>query len=125
MNQRYKNKKITKRSKFRKVQHKASVGENKIKEILKRNKIPFESEKTFSWLKSDKNYPLRLDFFLPKHNIAIEFDGIYHFEGSKRQKVNDIRKNRLCAYHKLPLLRIPYWESTFMENTILEFISTR
>ena len=103
--------------------NKASVGELKVAEILRGLKVKFETEKTFKWLKSDKNYNLRLDFFIPKFNSAIEFDGIYHYsKASKRQLVNDARKNKLCEQYNLTLLRIPYWEFDSMEEIIKKFL---
>lgn len=47
-----------------------------IENLLKSNNIKYEREKMFSWLKFQKE--MRLDFFLPDLNIAIEYDGIQH-----------------------------------------------
>ena len=52
--------------------------EKEIKDVLDKNKIQFEEQKTFDWLKyKGKQY---LDFYLPKYNIAIECQGIQHFK---------------------------------------------
>lgn len=45
--------------------------------MLRDNGINFEEQKTFDWLKYYKK--LRLDFFLPDYNMAIECQGIQHF----------------------------------------------
>ena len=54
---------------------KKSVGELFIKEILLKNNIDFQMEYSFPNLKSEKNYLLRYDFYLPSFNRLIEFDG--------------------------------------------------
>lgn len=45
--------------------------------FLTENNIKFEQEKKFEWLKNKCN--LRLDFYLPEYNIAIECQGEQHF----------------------------------------------
>ena len=52
--------------------------EKEISNFLVKNNINYEREKTFEWLKS--KYNLRLDFYLPDYNIAIECQGIQHFK---------------------------------------------
>lgn len=65
--------------------------ENNLMQFLKDNKISFEQQKTFDWLKYNRN--LYLDFYLPEYNIAIECQGIQHFEpisfGEKDKKIVD------------------------------------
>lgn len=100
---------------------KQSLGEKKVEAFLKRKKIPFEMEKTFEWLKNKKGNNLRFDFFLPQHNIAIEFDGAYHYT-SARQKSNDRQKNMCCLKAGVNLLRIPYWEMNNISKIINQFI---
>ena len=51
--------------------------ENEIRTMLLDSGINFEEQKTFDWLKYYKK--LRLDFFLPDYNMAIECQGIQHF----------------------------------------------
>ena len=52
--------------------------EKEISLLLKENNIEFERQKSFDWLKLEK--PLRLDFYLPKYDIAIECQGEQHYE---------------------------------------------
>lgn len=52
--------------------------ENNVMQILNDLSIEFETQKTFDWLKYE--HKQRLDFFLPKYNIAIECQGEQHFE---------------------------------------------
>ena len=49
-----------------------------VKHVLVKKNISFEEQKRFDWLKYKK--PLSLDFYLPEYNIAIECQGIQHFE---------------------------------------------
>lgn len=57
-----------------------SKGERYIIKWLTQNGIYFELHKTFSDFKSPKNKPLSFDFYIPKKNILIEFDGNQHYD---------------------------------------------
>lgn len=84
---------------------------------LSSNYIEFVSQKTFDWLKSKQN-KLRLDFYLPKYNIAIECQGIQHYkpidyggrgeEFSKKAFEETVKwdkiKNKLCKEHDIPII---------------------
>jgi very-short-patch-repair endonuclease len=100
---------------------KQSNGEKKVEAYLKRKKIKFEMEKTFDWLKNKKGNNLRFDFYLPDYNIAIEFDGVFHYS-SARQKSNDRQKNMCCLKNNVNLLRIPYWEMNNVGKIINQYI---
>ena len=52
--------------------------ENEMREFLKENGINYESQKSFKWLKYKNK--LKLDFYLPEYNIAIECQGEQHYE---------------------------------------------
>ena len=56
---------------------KKSKLETEVYNFLTENNIKFEQEKKFEWLKNKCN--LRLDFYLPEFNIAIECQGEQHF----------------------------------------------
>ena len=74
--------------------NKKSKGEIKITRFLTNNNIQFEREKRFSDCRNIR--PLPFDFYLPKYNLCIEFDGIQHFKPIKRSyKMTDdeIEKN--------------------------------
>lgn len=86
--------------------------EKEMCQLLEANNIKYISQKTFSWLKQGK-YALRLDFYLPDHNIAIECQGEQHFKpieyygGENKYKrilVNDINKIKLCKNHNITVL---------------------
>lgn len=94
-----------------------SNGENYIMKILLEENILFKREKTFSNLKKGK---YRFDFYLPKYNICIEYDGAQHFNQIKyfqknrsdflKQQEHDRQKNSYCLANNISLYRIPYWE---------------
>ena len=92
-------------------------GEKAIISFLEKYNIEFTKQKTFN----DCKYinVLRFDFYLPKHNIIIEFDGRQHYEpvdyfgGEKAFKENQIRDNiktQYCKDNNIKLIRIPYYE---------------
>jgi len=56
----------------------SSRGEREIRLILERLNVKFEEQKTFADLKH--KYKLRCDFYLPKLNAVIEYNGIQHYE---------------------------------------------
>lgn len=71
---------------------------------------------------------MRFDFYLPKENRLIEFDGEQHFSANggwnnennlelvqRRDKV----KNEYALSHNISLVRIPYWER---DNITLEML---
>ena len=71
------------------LKHKANIREystskleQKVKNILKNNNTDFVHQQTFAWLKSAKHWALRLDFYLPEYNIAIECQGSQHYQPS-------------------------------------------
>lgn len=85
--------------------------ESNTREFLTKNNIEFVEQKEFDWLRH-KN-PMRLDFYLPKYNIAIECQGIQHFKsfeyfgGDKGLKYNiekDTEKSKLCTENGIKLL---------------------
>ena len=74
----------------------------------------------------------RFDFYLPKYNLFIEYDGQQHFE-PVRYYGNDIEKNKqiflkiqhrdkiknkYCKDNNINLLRIPYFESKNIDKII-------
>ena len=85
--------------------------EDEVRNFLIFFNIKFIQQKRFDWLKNKKK--LSLDFYLPEYNIAIECQGIQHFEPvdyfggvSKfnEQVRNDILKKDLCEKNNIKLL---------------------
>lgn len=94
--------------------------EEKIVKILKKEKIKFQREKTFSDLKKGR---YRFDFFILNYKGApkiIEVSGEQHYKQVKKfqktrkdflaQKERDRRKISYCLAHKIDLYIIPYWD---------------
>ena len=87
--------------------------ENKIVQILRRESIKFEREKTYDDLRRGK---YRFDFYIPEDNVLIEIDGQFHFKpilgraALLKQQEHDRRKNSYCLANNIKLYRIPYWE---------------
>ena len=77
--------------------------------------IEFEHEKHFDWA---LNRYIRYDFFIPKYNLIIEYDGEQHFdikhsfdkESFWIGVYHDAIKNSYCEDNNINLLRIPFWE---------------
>ena len=97
-----------------------SKGEKIIGSILENLGIDYVREKKFKECKSKKDALLKFDFYLPKKNICIEYDGIQHFEpldffggieGFEIQKENDNIKDKFCQQEKIKLIRIGYNEN--------------
>ena len=93
----------------------SSILENTMRLKLQRLGIEFEEQKTFDWLKY-KSY-MFLDFYLPEYNIAIECQGIQHFEPVDRfggdeefnnRKYYDACKKLQCKGHNVNLLYFNY-----------------
>lgn len=97
---------------------KTSLGESYIKELLKKQKIKYNSQHTFN---DCKNVGLLyFDFALFYNDVLVglvEYDGRQHFEpvecfggekGFVATKQRDEIKNNYCNTHNIPLLRLPY-----------------
>lgn len=101
---------------------KESKGITTIVDYLKNNNIEYVREYYYDDCKNI-NY-LRFDFFLPKINTLIEYDGRQHFEsvsifgGDEALKItqnNDKIKNEYCKKNRIPLLRISYLEDIYLK----------
>lgn len=103
----------------------ASRGEIKIEEILKKSGIPFQEEYSFPDLYSSNGRPLRFDFaiFDDDDNLLflIEYQGIQHYiakskfggnSGLKKQQYNDMLKREYCRKHNIILVAIPYTDES-------------
>ena len=110
----------------------ASKGELAISNFLVKNNIHFKQQHKFDNCKY-KNL-LKFDFYLPKENILIEYDGIQHYKETKQfggekafqeLKTRDAIKTKFAQDNNIPLLRIPYTEFNNIENIISSFILER
>ena len=86
-----------------------------MKHFLDKNNIKYEIEKTFDWLKNEKN--MFLDFYLTDFNVTIECQGIQHFKdtcfGNNMSSLKDVQKRdklkkELCEKHNI---KVYYYEN--------------
>jgi len=107
---------------------KSSKGEILISNLLNEYKESYVKNYRFPNCKDKSTLPF--DFFLPKLNACIEYDGIQHFEPIKywgghitlqqRQK-RDVIKDNFCNFNNIPLLRVKY-NDPIPKETVLNFI---
>jgi len=106
-------------------------GENRIREILEKNNIEFVCQKRFKDCRLKRELPF--DFYLPKLNILIEYDGKQHFypikhwhgdDGLKESQKRDKIKNNFAKNKGIPLLRIPYNKYNKIEDILTNYLST-
>jgi len=90
--------------------------EREIKLLLDDNNIKYEREKRFDWLKN--KYPMRLDFYIPMLNIAIECQGEQHFKDREyfhqdfEERIRmDLLKKELCNENGINVL---YYSSKYI-----------
>ena len=118
-----------------------SHGERSITLWLKNNLIDFIPQYKFDNCRDQE--PLPFDFYLPKHNICIEYDGVQHFQPvnfggisdecaminfAKTQRHDNI-KNNYCSQNKIILVRISYLEkknidiilNNIIKNNVINF----
>ena len=95
-----------------------SFGETIITQYLKKNNILFISQYQIQITKSiNPSGVAKIDFYLPEHNIFIEYNGIQHyipvehFGGDTKfnqQVLRDDYVREYCKEHQINLLEIPY-----------------
>lgn len=93
-----------------------------IMRYLERNQFEFEIEKRFESCRYKHTLPF--DFYLPKEDLLIEYDGEWHYQPiiseykMKLTQKRDKIKNEWCIKNNKKLLRIPYWE----KNNIVKIL---
>ena len=105
-----------------------------IRDILISLNVEFVQQKRFIDCTNQKGSDtLPFDFYLPRHNIIIEYDGEHHFQpvrgwgGEEKFNItqqNDCIKNDYCKRHNITLLRLPYtYTEDNIRNEILNILS--
>ena len=101
----------------------------KIEKYLTDNNIDFESQKKFPDLRNI--LPLSYDFYLPKYNLLIEYQGQFHdgtasivdkSEYFEKQQKNDKIKRDYANKNNYNLLEIWYYDFDNIENIMNKFI---
>jgi len=105
-----------------------SIGEEKIENYLKEKNIEYIAQKRFFFIKNKRTLPI--DFYLPNHNIAIEFQGRQHFEKVEffkndldYQKNNDKIKKDCCIENDIVFVEIKYNED--IKNILDEYLEEK
>jgi hypothetical protein len=107
-----------------------SYGEKEIETVLKELGIQYKTQWRFPTCRN--KYPLPFDFVVWSNRTikAIEYQGKQHYrqtfkmsywEFRDAQKRDDI-KRAFCEERNIPLLEIPYWERTNIEQLVREFV---
>lgn len=92
--------------------------EEQVAKILEMRFGYIERQKSFSGLVGNTGHPLRVDFYIPEHNLIIEADGTQHTNADhpwysfKNGTVGeyDSIKNNFARRSRMRLIRIPYRE---------------
>lgn len=109
-----------------------SHGNETIGLVLTELGIEYQREKQFD-INSEYMSYMRLDFFIPKYNVAIEYDGVQHFqsikffggdEGLKLRQIMDREKDNRCIELGIKLIRIPYTEFSNIKDILSEIFYT-
>lgn len=107
-----------------------SKGEKRIRKWLEENKIKFVAQKEFYGLLGTGGGMLSYDFYLPKQNILMEYQGGFH-DGSgggytvvnlENQQEHDQRKRKYTEQHGIELLEIWYWDFDNIEDILNQYI---
>ena len=109
---------------------KMSHMERETKQLLTEYNIKFEEQKQFDWLIFKKRGRMKLDFYLPDYNIAIECQGEQHFypidyyHGKEKfeliQERDEIKK-KLCEKNNVSIEYINYYDN--LENRLNEILN--
>lgn len=108
---------------------KESKLENTVADLLLENNIPFIRQKTYPWLKYKGN--MFIDFYLPLHNIAIECQGLQHYEPRdffggenelKERIARDAVKKALCEKNDIRVLYFSTKKGKDILNTTEELL---
>lgn len=106
---------------------KKSKGESKIERCLLENNIEYILYHKYEELIGVNGRQLSYDFYLPKFDLLIEYQGQQHYkpidifggeEYFKVQQEHDKRKFEYAKTHNIKLLEIPYWDFDNIEQIL-------
>lgn len=110
----------------------SSAGERKIFYSLRKHNIDFDKPKTFDGLVGIGGKKLSYDFYLPKLNMLIEYQGEQHehpvvfpkmsedvaIDNFKKQQEHDRRKREYAVLYNIDLLEIWHYDFDNIENIL-------
>ncbi|MFW6029882.1 MAG: hypothetical protein ACOCRO_06465 [Halanaerobiales bacterium] len=106
----------------------SSRGESRLIQVLEDRKVEYKHQLYIDDCKNVNPLPFDIAIFKEDELIClIEYDGIQHFEsqehwGGKNQlqyvKKNDKIKDKYCKNNNIPLLRVPYWDFSNIDDII-------
>ena len=112
---------------------KHSKGEEKIEQILNMYDIEYAREYKFKDCKLKKCLPF--DFYLPKYNICIEYDGEQHYKIARNFNMDlldlmniryrDNYKTLFCKENNVKLIRISYLNFKNIETIIINELNLK
>lgn len=106
---------------------KISKGEEKIKQILNKYHVCYQEQKRLNEISKAP-----FDFYIPKNNLLIEFQGRQHYEPVEKfggetqleiQKEIDNRKQKIALKNGYELLYISYKQLSEIENILVQRLS--
>ena len=90
-----------------------------VSSILKEKNIEYEFQKKFDGLIGEGRGQLSYDFYLPKYNTLIEYQGQQHYmivdafhatdKTLKKQIHHDNLKREYAKENNISLIEVPYW----------------
>ena len=104
-----------------------SKGELRIRSFLDAHHIRYQQQKCFIGCINVRS--LLFDIYLPDYNLAIEYDGEFHYmhvtglnNDVAYQQNNDAIKDQYCNENNIVLLRIPYWDKDNIESILTDWL---
>lgn len=108
-----------------------SSGERRVEAWLVTNGVEYQTQKRFKGCKDKRSLPF--DFYLPKYNTCIEYDGQQHFrdhaafgwkDSFPKISYRDSIKTVFCEDKGIRLLRIPYTQFENIECILHNHVNT-
>lgn len=109
-----------------------SKGEEKVRLFLETNRLEYSYQKMFDGCRNPKTgCLLKFDFFVPRQNVLIEYDGEQHYQSTPRLqkykftqkdvdqiKYRDNIKSTFSSENGIKLIRISYLEKTQIDDIL-------
>lgn len=105
-----------------------SKGEKKIKKCLNEKNVDFKWQKSFDCLTGVGGGLLSYDFYIPRYNLLIEYQGEFHdgtvkYQSERAYEIqveHDKRKSNYAKSHNINLLEIWYWDFDNIDKILTE-----